>query len=76
MANTGNQAVVTNANENAMDYSEHERTYAWFMWMVKWGIVTNTILLISMAVGFFGGWGLIGGTLLFIVLHIIAILAL
>lgn len=76
LAHSANEALVTNPDENAMDYGEHEKTYAWFMWMVKWGIITNVILLISMAVGFFGGWGLIGGTLLFIVLHIVAIIAL
>jgi hypothetical protein len=76
LAQTSNDAVVTNPHENAMDYSEHDKTYGWFLLMVKWGVISNVILLVAMAVGFFGGWGLIGGALLFIVLHIVAFVAL
>jgi Bacterial aa3 type cytochrome c oxidase subunit IV len=61
-----------NAHANAMDYSEHERTYAGFLWLTKWSVIFLLALLIAMAVGFFAGGGLVGGTLLLIVLCAIA----
>lgn len=76
MAQSGNQAIDANGHEKAMDYAEHDRTYGWFLLMVKWGVISNAILLIAMAAGFFGGWGLLGGGLVFIVLHVIAFLVL
>ena len=56
----------------AMDYAEHEKTYANFLWLTKWTVVGHVILLIAMALGFFGGFGLVGGTLVFLVLTAIA----
>lgn len=56
----------------AMDYPEHEATYSMFLTLTKWGIIGNVALLIAMAVGFFMGGGLIGGTLVFILLMIAA----
>ena len=53
---------------NAMDYPEHERTYEAFVKLFVWGTAGCVALLVAMAFGFFGGGGLIGGTLLFIVL--------
>ncbi|MEF2073156.1 aa3-type cytochrome c oxidase subunit IV [Consotaella aegiceratis] len=50
-----------------MDYPEHERTYALFLGMFKWGGVLVASLLIGMLFGFFGGGGFIGGALAFIV---------
>lgn len=32
-----------------MDYAEHERTYAGFLVLVKWGIIVNVLLLSGMA---------------------------
>lgn len=61
---------------NAMDYPEHERTYDQF---IKWSIWTTAFcvaLLVAMAFGFFAGGGLIGGTLLFIVLMVACYFAL
>ena len=55
-----------------MDYPQHEQTYSMFLLMTKWGILFNVALLLAMAVGFFMGGGLVGGTLVFIVLMIIA----
>ena len=55
-----------------MDYPEHEQTYSMFLWLTKWGILFNVALLIAMAFGFFMGGGLVGGTLAFIVLMVIA----
>lgn len=54
-----------------MDYPEHERTYAAFLWLTKWSIITIVALLIAMAVGFFGGFG-IAAILVFVILMIIA----
>lgn len=36
--------------ENAMDYQEHERTYAGFIWMTKWSAIAICILLALMAI--------------------------
>jgi quinol-cytochrome oxidoreductase complex cytochrome b subunit len=56
----------------AMDYPEHERTYEGFLWLTKWSIVAIMTLLIAMAAGFFGGFGLVGGGLVWVVLLVIA----
>ncbi|MBL8587749.1 MAG: aa3-type cytochrome c oxidase subunit IV [Methylobacteriaceae bacterium] len=32
-----------------MDYAEHDRTYAMFLALVKWGVIFNVLLLILMA---------------------------
>ena len=52
--------------KNAMDYPEHEKTYELFLKFSIWTTVSCVALLIAMAAGFFGGFGLIGGTLVFI----------
>lgn len=59
--------------ESAMDYGEHEKTYADFLWLTKWSVVFLVALMIAMAAGFFGGFGLIGGTLLLIILMVVSI---
>ncbi len=38
-----------------MDYSEHEKTYAGFTGLVKWGTIVLVALMIAMAFGFFAG---------------------
>ena len=55
-----------------MDYPEHEQTYAMFVGIAKWGVIGVTVLLIAMAIGFFGGGGLLGGGISFIALMIAA----
>lgn len=35
---------------NAMDYPEHERTYAMFLAMAKWGTIHIAVILILMAI--------------------------
>ncbi len=35
---------------SGMDYAEHERTYAMFLGLVKWGSIFVTLLLIGMAI--------------------------
>jgi hypothetical protein len=56
------------APANAMDYREHEQTYAGFLAFTKWSVILLTLLMISMAIGFFGGGGFVGGLLAMIVL--------
>ncbi len=53
-----------------MDYSEHEKTYEMFLACAKWGTVHLVALMIAMAAGFFGGAGLLGGLIVFIVLSV------
>ncbi|AZN73226.1 aa3-type cytochrome c oxidase subunit IV [Georhizobium profundi] len=53
-----------------MDYSEHDRTYAFFLSATKWGTVFCVALLIAMAFGFFTTAGFFSATILFIVLNI------
>ena len=53
---------------NAMDYAEHDRTYDVFIKFSIWTTAACLALLVAMAVGFFGGGGLIGGTLVFLFL--------
>ena len=57
---------------SAMDYSEHEKTYDLFLWLSRWTVVGCMGLLVAMMFGFYGGGGLIGGTLAFIILMIAA----
>jgi hypothetical protein len=35
---------------SAMDYAEHERTYAMFLGLVKWGTIFLVALLVGMAI--------------------------
>ncbi|MCX5480883.1 aa3-type cytochrome c oxidase subunit IV [Kaistia geumhonensis] len=35
--------------DNAMDYPEHERTYAFFTALTKWGTIAVVVILILMA---------------------------
>lgn len=37
------------ADETVMDYPEHERTYAMFTGLVKWGTVAVAAILVLMA---------------------------
>ncbi len=64
------------APANAMDYPEHERTYDQFIKFSIWSTAACVALLIAMAAGFFLGFGLIGGTLLFFVLMVACYFAL
>ena len=61
---------------NAMDYPEHEKTYEMFIKLSIWTTALCVILLIAMAFGFYAGGGLIGGTLLFVILTIATYFAL
>jgi hypothetical protein len=52
----------------SMDYAEHEKTYEKFLAAAKWGTIHVVALMIAMAAGFFGGAGLLGGLVVFLVL--------
>ncbi|MCX2698876.1 MULTISPECIES: aa3-type cytochrome c oxidase subunit IV [Ochrobactrum] len=54
-----------------MDYSEHEKTYASFTSVFKWGTVALVALLASMAFGFFAG-GAFAASVLFVLICVAA----
>lgn len=51
-----------------MDYPEHEKTYALFLTLAKYGTVHIVALLIAMAFGFFTTAGFFSAFILFILL--------
>ena len=55
----------------AMDYPEHEKTYNMFLGGAKFISMAIVALLVSMAAGFFGGFGFFPALILFIVLNIL-----
>ena len=55
-----------------MDYPEHEETYELFLRITKWGVIVNVVLLIALAIGFYGGGGLFGGIAAFVILLVAA----
>jgi len=55
-----------------MDYAEHERTFAMFLSMSKWLVALCVALMVAMAFGFFGGGGLFGGIVVFVMLTVLA----
>lgn len=71
-ANKTDNKTTSSEPANAMDYSEHEKTYDLFLWLSKWTVVGCVALLLAMMFGFYGGGGLVGGTLAFIVLLIVS----
>ena len=53
-----------------MDYSEHEKTYKFFLNATKYGTLFCVALLIAMAAGFFMTMGFISAVVLFILLNV------
>jgi hypothetical protein len=53
----------------AMDYSEHEKTFAGFVNLAKYGTLACVALMIAMAFGFFAG-GLVSGTAIWIIVMV------
>lgn len=51
-----------------MDYAEHEKTYALFLTLAKYGSLVCAALLIAMAFGFFTSAGFISATILFVII--------
>jgi hypothetical protein len=39
-------ATADHGHESAMDYAEHERTYAGFMIFLKWSVISIAALLV------------------------------
>lgn len=68
------EQVMAELPENGaeMDYEAHEKTYDVFIKLFKWGTIGCVALMISMAIGFFAGGGLVGGALAFVILMAIA----
>ena len=54
-----------------MDYSEHEKTYKFFIGATKYGTMFCITLLIAMAAGFFTGAGFFSALILLIVLNVL-----
>ena len=50
-----------------MDYAEHDRTYAGFLTLAKYGSLFCGALLLAMAFGFFAG-GFFSATILFLLI--------
>jgi hypothetical protein len=50
-----------------MDYSEHDRTYALFLKLVKFGSIWVAAILIGMLVGLITSAGVIAGVLAFLI---------
>ena len=58
-----------------MDYAEHDRTYAGFIALAKYGSLFCGALLLAMAFGFFAG-GFFSATILFILIMAVGTLIL
>lgn len=69
---TTSKAKAAAVPANAMDYGEHEKTYELFIKFSKWSVAGCVALLLGMMVGFFLGGGLVGGTLVTIILLVVA----
>lgn len=52
-----------------MDYAEHEKTYAFFLRLAKYGTLVCAALMISMAFGFFTSAGFFSALILFILIN-------
>lgn len=70
MAEQGSFEITEDGAE--MDYLEHEKTYGVFTKLFKWGTIACIVLVISMAIGFYAGGGLIGGSIAFLILMAIS----
>lgn len=55
----------------AMDYVEHERTYAMFVGLAKYGALACVVLLAAMAFSFFTTAGWFSGIVLYVILFAI-----
>ena len=56
-----------------MDYAEHDKTYARFVGLAKYGSLFCAALLVAMAFGFFTSAGFISATILFVLISIVGI---
>ena len=63
--NTPAGPVETGAS---MDYEEHDKTFALFVGLAKYGSLVCAALLIAMAFGFFTSAGFFSATVLFVLI--------
>lgn len=49
-----------------MDYAEHDKTYARFLGLVKYGTISVVAILLGMLAYLIAGWGVLGGLFAFI----------
>lgn len=52
----------------AMDYEEHDKTYALFVGLAKYGSLVTGSLLVAMAFGFFTSAGFFSALVLFVLI--------
>lgn len=64
--NTPTGPVETGA---AMDYAEHEKTFALFVGLTKYGTLVCVALMVAMAFGFFTSAGFFSALVLFILIN-------
>jgi len=50
MANHSTAPLHDEGQMTSMDYAEHERTYAGFLKLAKWGIISVVIIIALMAI--------------------------
>ena len=55
-----------------MDYPQHEKTYALFLNMTKWGIIVVVAILLGMTTGLLSTGGFLGGIATFIAVLAVA----
>lgn len=72
----GDKHNASQGDNPVMDYAEHDKTYAMFLAGTKWGTVACVGLMIAMAFGFFAGFGLIGGTIVWAIVIALGIILL
>lgn len=56
-----------------MDYSEHEKTYARFLGLAKYGTLHCVAILIAMAFGFFTAAGFFSSLILFLLISAVGL---
>jgi Bacterial aa3 type cytochrome c oxidase subunit IV len=47
-ADTGNAS--DQGTMSSMDMSEHVKTWEWFTWAIKWGVIINVLILAFLAI--------------------------
>ena len=67
---------VDMSNAAEMDYPEHDKTYALFLAMFKWGSVFVVAVLVGMLVGLIMGSGVIASLFAFVVVLAVGYFAL
>ena len=67
--------MAEESTQSAMDYAEHDRTYAGFVALTKIGIVHVITILVALAVfGFGGSWSFSAGIVILLLAIITAVI--